>query len=161
MQSFLQYRRVGKLVQSHVGNDLEKTITATPSPPASPLQQQGNPRSYYPEMTTAITHNALNHDFGVSLDGIDIRDRTTREGKGSLVFVVRWAGEGDSTNPHNWSFAKRSRCTLLVAMVCFVCMVSSSIDSAVAPQAAAAFGVSPVVESIATGKARSCYSLRD
>jgi hypothetical protein len=41
---------------------------------------------------------------------------------------------------------------LLVACITFVCMNASSIDSTIAPQAAKEFGVSLVVESLATGE---------
>ena len=109
-------------------------------------------RPCFPDMTVENTQEATPADLGPSLDGVDVRDRTTKEGKGDLVFVVHFAGNDDPHNPHNWSFAKRATCTVLVAMVCFACMVSSSIESAVAPQIAEEFGVSLVVESLATGK---------
>lgn len=93
----------------------------------------------------------LHDDLGPDLDGIEARDRTTKEGKGERVFVVGWS-ENDPANPHSWSLTRRAVCTINVAFIAFTCLVSSSIDSAVAPQAAADFGVSAVVESLATGR---------
>lgn len=89
-------------------------------------------------------------DFGPPLDGVEVRDRTTKEGKGSLVFVVGWADK-DIANPRTWSYVRRMVATEIVALIAFACMVASSIDSTIAPQAAKAFHVGPVVESLATG----------
>jgi hypothetical protein len=85
------------------------------------------------------------------LTGIHARDRTTREGKGSKVFVVGWEGEDDPLNPRNYSTITRVGLTLVLASISFVVTAASSIDTAIIPQAAAEFGVSEVVESLATG----------
>jgi hypothetical protein len=47
---------------------------------------------------------------------------------------------------------KRILATLLVSYVTFACLLPSSIDAAIIPQAAKTFGVSDVVESIVIGK---------
>lgn len=70
------------------------------------------------------------------------------------TILVAWDDTSHDMNPRNWSSFKRAGCTLLVAAVCFVCMCASSIDAAIAPQAAKEFGVSDVVESMATGNVR-------
>ena len=47
-----------------------------------------------------------------TLTGIDVRDRTTREGGGpGKVFMVGYEGEKDQLNPHNWSFLVRISAT--------------------------------------------------
>ena len=46
--------------------------------------------------------------MGVALTGINVRDRTTKEGRGKgKVFVVGYEGEKDMLDPHNWSFVTR------------------------------------------------------
>ena len=46
--------------------------------------------------------------MGTTLTGIDVRERTTKEGGDrGKVFVVGYEGEKDLMNPHNWSFATR------------------------------------------------------
>ncbi|KAF2801608.1 major facilitator superfamily transporter [Mytilinidion resinicola] len=97
------------------------------------------------------THHTEKTALGYSLAGISARDRTTREGKGGHVFVVGWDGEDDPMNPHNFSQLVRVGTTLMVAAIAFVVTASSSIDAAILPQAAAEFGVSEVVEALATG----------
>ena len=81
---------------------------------------------------------------------------TEESSNGSRVFVVEFSAD-DTDDPHNWSMRYRLFCVLQVAMVGFLTLVSSSIDSAIAPQAATAFHVSAVTESIATGRRRVIY----
>lgn len=86
----------------------------------------------------------------LDLNEIGIQEEVLTKGNDSLVLIVAWC-ENDPANPKNWSRLKRVLCTINVALMGFSCLVASSIDSAVAPQAAATFGVSAVVESIPTG----------
>lgn len=102
--------------------------------------------------------------LGVALTGIQVRTRTTREGKGDpglsqKVFVVGYEGEDDPLNPHNWSIAKRMLCTFFIAAISFAVGVASSIDSSTTSKAAADFGVSDVVESLAVGKTERFHSV--
>lgn len=87
---------------------------------------------------------------GTTLTGIDVRDRSTKEGGEGKVFVVEYEGEMDFQDPHNWSFATRLGATINIASIGWVVGFASSVDSG-APQAAADFGVSDVTESLATG----------
>lgn len=96
------------------------------------------------------TREADRPAFGHALDGVNVRDRTTREGKNGQVFVVGWNGDADSFNPHNFSQIKKARTVFTVALVGLAVSMASSIDTAVLPQAADEFGVSAVVESLAT-----------
>lgn len=102
-------------------------------------------------IATARTQHSLRTALGHALSGIHARERTTHEGKGEKVFVVDWEGEGDPLNPRNWSVGYRACITLIVSWIGFVVGAASSADSAILPQAAAEFGVSEVVESMALG----------
>ena len=92
--------------------------------------------------------------MGQALTGINVRLRTTKEGrheKGGKVFVVGYVDEKDPLNPHNWSTIKRMSITFLVASIGLIVGFASSVDSAVIQQARIEFGVSEVTESLATG----------
>jgi hypothetical protein len=92
--------------------------------------------------------------LGLALTGINVRSRTTKEGrheKGGKVFVVGYVDEKDPLNPHNWSILKRTLITLLVASTGLIVGFASSVDSAAIQQARIEFGVSEVTESLATG----------
>jgi len=99
------------------------------------------------------THSALSarHALSATLTGIQIRKRRTQEGGSGDVFVVGYEGPDDPNDPHNWSYWQRIPCTLLIAAIGCVVGLASAIDSSALPQAAAEFGVSEVVESMATG----------
>lgn len=102
--------------------------------------------------------------LGVALTGIHVRTRTTHEGKGQeglsqKVFVVGYEGIHDPLNPHNWSLARRIFCTMMIASIGFVVGVASSIDSSALRKAAADFGVSEVVESMAVGMATHVHGV--
>lgn len=92
--------------------------------------------------------------LGLTLTGINVRDRTTNDGgdKNSRVFVVGYEGPDDPMNPQNWSRARKTVVTIGIAAVGFIVGVASSIDSSAVREAAAEFGVSEVVESMATGE---------
>jgi hypothetical protein len=102
--------------------------------------------------STTATHISEGTALGVSLTGINVRDRTTNEAKGGVqVFVVGYEGDGDPLNPHNWSYTTRAMATMMIAGIGFVVGVASSIDSSAIREAAVEFGVSEVTESLATG----------
>lgn len=101
---------------------------------------------------------------GRSLTGVEVRKRTTNEGKGepglsTQVFVVGYEGADDELNPHNWPRYTKIYCCGIVASTGFIVGVASAIDSSVLEKAASDFGVSAVVESLATGKRLSPLSL--
>ncbi|KAI0424402.1 major facilitator superfamily domain-containing protein [Xylaria sp. FL1042] len=70
---------------------------------------------------------------------------------GDWYYDVGWVDEDDEFNPKKWATTTRLASTFLVCIVAFFTTSASSIDSAVISRAAAEFGVSPVVESLATG----------
>ena len=57
--------------------------------------------------TTKVTGTAM----GKTLTGIDVRDRSTKEGGNGKVFVVGYEGENDVLDPHNWSLSTRFAAT--------------------------------------------------
>ncbi|PSK56803.1 hypothetical protein B9Z65_6427 [Elsinoe australis] len=97
------------------------------------------------------TQTSAGGRLGQAMTGIQIRKRNTKEGGTGNVFIVGYHDENDPTNPHNWSYSKRIFITFMIASIGFVVGVASSIDSTALPQAAEEFGVSEVVESLATG----------
>jgi hypothetical protein len=96
--------------------------------------------------------NTTGTQLGVSLTGIDVRSRTTIEGKElGKVFVVGYEGEKDPLNPHNWPLRPKIIVTANIAAIAMIVGFASSIDSAAIPQASKEFGVSDVTEALATG----------
>ncbi|KAI0490098.1 major facilitator superfamily domain-containing protein [Xylaria cf. heliscus] len=70
---------------------------------------------------------------------------------GEWYYDVGWTDEDDGFNPKRWPTTTRLGSTFLVCSVAFFATAASSIDSAIIGRAAAEFGVSHVVESLATG----------
>ena len=104
-----------------------------------------------PTLSRTTTQQSAGTALGTVLTGIDVRRRTTREGGDGNVFVVGYEGADDPNDPHNWSLLTRIRCTFTIAAIGCVVGFASAIDSSALPQAAKDFGVSEVVESLATG----------
>jgi hypothetical protein len=161
MQSYLQYRRISRDVESRFSKTIADSTSKTSETPLrersirSPFDanQHTHVTDSYPTGILS-TQEANNQDVEAALSeyGVNLRKRTTREGKGLEVLEVGWAGEHDPANPKNWSKVKRISATLLVSYVTFACLLPSSIDAAIVPQAAKTFGVSDVVESMVIGK---------
>ncbi|KAL8893990.1 MAG: hypothetical protein Q9192_004727 [Flavoplaca navasiana] len=103
------------------------------------------------------TLGSMGTNLGTALTGINVRDRTTKEGRNDpivlsdKVFVVGYEGDRDSLNPHNWSYGTRVWATVNIAFIGWIVGFASSVDSAALVQASEDFGVSEVVESLATG----------
>ena len=74
-------------------------IRATPSGRPE-IEEDGAPIS---RASTARTTKSLGTALGTTLTGINVRDRSTKEGGEGKVFVVGYEGEKDIMNPHNWS----------------------------------------------------------
>jgi hypothetical protein len=147
-----------------------RTTPSTASLSTNPLPQSCHPssavnldekdieRTNIPEVMaacpqTVTTHSTTGTTLGLVLTGIEVRDRTTNEGGPAMdkVFVVSYDGDDDPMDPHNWSFARRTGATFVLFFIGIVVGWASAIDSAVIPQAAQAFGVGEVTESLATG----------
>lgn len=102
-------------------------------------------------ISRTTTQQSAGTALGMTLTGIEVRRRTTREGGDGNVFVVGYESPDDPNDPHNWSTWRRLGCTVPIAGIGAVVGFASAIDSAALPQAAKEFGVSEVVESLATG----------
>ncbi|KAG8624043.1 hypothetical protein KVT40_009019 [Elsinoe batatas] len=102
-------------------------------------------------LSRLTTQESAGGRLGRAMTGIHIRKRNTKEGGDGNVFIVGYHDEHDPTNPHNWSYLTRIGITSMIASIGFVVGVASSIDSMALTQAAEEFGVSEVVESLATG----------
>jgi len=131
--------------------ELERVPTAQASimPLSSAQTKDARPN---PQSRQSSTLRTWGTRMGISLTGVDVRDRSTNEGGGEeQVFVVNWDGDDDDLNPHNWSSAKRWGVTVMVALIGAVVGIASSIDSSALTPASQEFHVAPVVESMATG----------
>ncbi|KAK4555815.1 hypothetical protein LTR86_007035 [Recurvomyces mirabilis] len=112
------------------------------------LRQQRTTLSRITTQQSAMTDRTA---LGRALTGINIRKRSTKEGGEGNVFIVGYEGPHDENDPHHWSYWTRIPCTFLIASIGCVVGIASAIDSSALPHAAAEFGVSEVVESLATG----------
>jgi len=161
MQSYLQYRRISRDVESKFSKTIADSTSKTTE---TPLRGRSIRSPFDTNQHTHVTDshpngipstqeaNNQNVEAALSENGVNLRKRTTREGKGLEVLEVGWAGEHDPANPKNWSKIKRISVTLLVSYITFACLLPSSIDAAIIPQAAKRFRVSDVVESMVIGK---------
>ena len=104
-------------------------------------------------LSRVATARSIGTRLGVALTGIAVRDRHTNEGgsEAGKVFVVAFEGDNDPSKPQNWSHTRRICATAMIALIGFVVGVASSIDSPATSRAAQEFGVSEVVEILATG----------
>ena len=146
MQSLLQVRRFRHIAQASTA----KVTNGEKSHHNRSLQVQQAIESA--ELRDPITTTGVGCHASSEQTLPSARDPMSPEGQlSNQTILVSWDDSSHDMNPRNWSSFKRAGCTLLVAAVCFVCMCASSIDAAIAPQAAKEFGVSAVVESMATG----------
>ncbi|KAI4219997.1 MAG: hypothetical protein LQ349_008200 [Xanthoria aureola] len=176
MQSFLQYRRFRRHVQAQYERDREKaraigeeknhdrskstspdSSTVAHAAGHSPIEDRRDPEKGQ-QATSRVAKDAnMGTNLGTALTGINVRDRTTQEGRsdptvhGNKVFVVGYEGDRDPLNPHNWSHSTRIWATVNIAFIGWIVGFASSVDSAALVQASEDFGVSEVVESLATG----------
>lgn len=137
-----------------------RSIEAESLSPSSP-HDEADPNFLHETVTAtrSATRQAEASKFGHALDGVEARYRNTHEGKDGRVFVVGWNGPNDPFNPHNFGALNKARIIVTVGFVGFVVTMASSIDSAVLPQAADEFGVSEVVESLATASYLIAFGL--
>jgi len=57
--------------------------------------------------STVATKKSTGTALGTALTGINVRDRSTKEGGEGKVFVVGYEGDKDIMDPHNWSMVTR------------------------------------------------------
>lgn len=137
MQAYLQYRRIGHAVRRQLEEEYpgfsraEKTDDLTGGDVTSNDTQRHPPYSQLP--------------------GVQLKEIVDDDGTTSSILLVEWEHDHDPINPRNYSLAARISATLLVTALAFAVGCASSIESGVMPQNAAAFHVSDVVASLATG----------
>ena len=86
-------------------------IHSTPSGHQGPL-----PGGEADHLSRAATAKSMGTALGTTLTGIDVRDRSTKEGGEGKVFVVGYEGEKDIMNPHNWSKVTRFGATYVTTV---------------------------------------------
>ncbi|PYH79186.1 major facilitator superfamily transporter [Aspergillus uvarum CBS 121591] len=137
MQAYLQYRRIGHAVRRQLEEEYpgfsraEKTDELTGG--------------------DVTSNNAQRHPPYLQLPGVQLKEIVDDDGTTSSVLLVEWEHDHDPINPRNYSRGARISATLLVTALAFAVGCASSIESGVMPQNAAAFHVSDVVASLATG----------
>ncbi|KAL2853647.1 major facilitator superfamily domain-containing protein [Aspergillus pseudodeflectus] len=142
VQSYLQYRRIGQSVRKQFSehpewagrNIARNDVTA----------DNGENSDPDPEKRSALRPFSLP-------PGVSRREIAGTNGSTETLFIVGWQHDNDPANPHNYSMTSRVTATLIVSVLAFAVGAASSIESAVLPQNSAAFGVSEVVASLATG----------
>ncbi|KAL1877317.1 hypothetical protein VTK73DRAFT_8770 [Phialemonium thermophilum] len=168
MQSFLQYRRLR--------GDLERKIklygvqqaagipTALPSgdiledPEDAYLEDQLSHQPAPPDQSQPLDNSVLyptitlHNGQRVHVPGIEVkRVRSIREEiQSNTIFLVGFDGDTDQLNPKNWSIFRKWMALGIVGTTGLLVGWASAIDSAVIPQGQEAFGVSELVEALAT-----------
>ncbi|KAK1142922.1 hypothetical protein N8T08_007163 [Aspergillus melleus] len=141
MQSLLQYRRLR--------NDLQQTVQ---------LSTHDVPRSYQPanfsdesldvEKPPSEKPIVLHTGQRVTIPGVTVQ--ASRDGGGTILFVVGFDSPDDPLNPKNWSTRYKWLTLGIVGTTGFLVGWASAVDSAVIQQGQEAFGVSKITESLAT-----------
>lgn len=160
MQSYLQYRTLCQRLEAKLerakargsnevstdNDDLaEHYLQRPPSTPDS-----NNTHTTSQHLTTSETLHQTGTNLAAVLSGVDFRNAGESTAHFSKAFVVKFDSHKDPMNPQNWSLTKRALCILNIGVLTLIVGSAASIDSAVIPQAAAEFGVSEIVEALAT-----------
>lgn len=159
MQSYLQYRRLGKSVRSQLDNASpvkEETPTAasdsgTDTPVNSDEISQHVPRSNQSPLARAPSAGSSRTALAYSIAGVDVQKQSESSDQPAHLFIVGWNGPDDPQNPLNYSVASRLTATLLVSALGWIVGAALSINSGVLSQNTEAFHVSDVVGSLVTG----------
>ncbi|KAJ3457792.1 hypothetical protein MRS44_014933 [Fusarium solani] len=160
MQSFLRFRNVGRAAEANVNQpeqfsqapkDEERAQAGTFTAPRaiSDVHLEAATRTKSNGMTAADSSYGM--ALARSMAGVHLRDASTYRGLSGPIFIVSWEGPDDPLNPRNWSVTKRVIVTLQVGLISAAVGAAFGIDATALPQAAKEFGVSDVVESLATG----------
>ncbi|KAI0118151.1 major facilitator superfamily domain-containing protein [Nemania sp. FL0031] len=139
MAFILQRRALKKQVQRQL-----EQIAVSPEPSLIEKKEEINTAAIDIE---SITTDVSPEDAYLSIPGIT--RQVDKDGK--WYYDVGWTDEDDPFNPKRWPTVTRLGSTFLVCVVAFFATSASSIDSVIIARAAAEFGVSPIVESLATG----------
>lgn len=158
MQSYLQYRRLGKSVRSQLDNASPVKETPTVArdsdtdTPVNPDEiSQPVPRSNQSPLARVASWGSSRTALAYSIAGVDVQTQSQSPDQPAHLFIVGWNGPDDPQNPRNYSVASRLTATLLVSALGWIVGAASSINSGVLPQNTEAFHVSDVVGSLVTG----------
>ncbi|KAE8393546.1 major facilitator superfamily domain-containing protein [Aspergillus alliaceus] len=143
MQSYLQYRRIGQAVR--------RQLADLPEWGRCPQGEDKDTSDNTSENGETNREKCPEPRSLAMPPGVQPRGITDSIGTPSSVFIVDWEQDRDPMNPRNFSMATRITATLIVSALAFAVGAASSIESAVIPQNSAAFNVSEVVASLATG----------
>lgn len=148
MQAYLQYRRIEHAVRRQLDDHPEWVQAGVQEPKDSPEATQGlNGGSPGIDTTQQSSPSRV---ITRPLLGIQTIEKADSNGN-SQVFLVGWDDDEDPINPRNYSMATRISITMIVSTLGFIVGAASSIESGVLLQNSAAFHVSEVVASLATG----------
>lgn len=147
MAFVVQYRNLCKRVKQQLAEfDDQEKGKKSPSPRLSGDTTRGAENSEKDDRADDEAKDSEKDEFPyAAMDGISVQTAKN----GDKFYQVDWESSSDPQNPHMWSTSARMTTTLVLVSIAFVVTAASSIDSAIAPQAAMAFGVSDVVESLA------------
>ncbi|KAE8362639.1 major facilitator superfamily domain-containing protein [Aspergillus caelatus] len=148
MQAYLQYRYIRKAVRRQLDDlpdraraSLRDGITDGLDPSSSQTSSSLHRQQQDP----------VSHGVPSPLAGVELLEKPESHGNHSVVFLVGWDHDEDPMNPRNFTLTTRVMATLIVSALAFVVSAASSIESAVLRQNSAAYNVSEVVASLATG----------
>ncbi|KAK2028154.1 major facilitator superfamily transporter [Colletotrichum zoysiae] len=168
MQSYLQYRRMGRAVERELkrlpgGTALSTTSPATRAAASTPQSQSRgtttkesgshDPEKLLPDSSapTSLLANEDAPSVNPIQSSVNVPDSGNRVRKGDNIELVGWDGPDDPEKPRNWKLSKRLACTIQISIIATALACAAGIDAAVLPQAAEDFGVSQVAESLSTG----------
>ncbi|KAJ5357580.1 hypothetical protein N7541_004738 [Penicillium brevicompactum] len=160
MQSYLQFRRLGHVVDRQLENAPEHGATSSmkkaPVDDAAPsvLSRRASHDAANPApspLSQKPSQYSEKSGLAQSLAGIDVQKQLDSSNPNSHVFVVGWESDDDPLNPRNFSYTRRMVATLLVTALAFIVGAASAIESGVLPQITETYGVSEVVGSLVTG----------
>ncbi|PIG84234.1 MFS transporter [Aspergillus arachidicola] len=151
MQAYLQYRSIRNAVRRQLDDLPDRARASLHDGMFRPEVTDGlDPSS---SQTSSSLHpprqKPVSHGFSSPLLGVELLDKSDDHGNHCEVFLVGWDHDEDPMNPRN--FTTRVMATLIVSALAFVVSAASSIESAVLRQNSAAYNVSEVVASLATG----------
>ncbi|KAJ9606827.1 hypothetical protein H2200_008837 [Cladophialophora chaetospira] len=90
------------------------------------------------------------HSAGLNVERPEQETKPAEASPQGKHSAATFDGPNDPENPQNWHGWKKAGVMGIISLVAFIVGFGSSIDSAILPQAARRFGVSPVTESLAT-----------
>lgn len=153
MQAYLQYRSMR--------NDVRRQLDDLPDRARASLRDG----MFRPEVTDGLDPSSsqtssslysprqepVSHGLSSPLPGVELLEKPDDHENHCEVFLVGWDHDEDPMNPRNFTVTTRVMATLIVSALAFVVSAASSIESAVLRQNSAAYNVSEVVASLATG----------